>query len=239
MKNFKILFVFVMLFSACSKNDNDSESCTDPASPTATSDSPVTYGENLHLYASSVSGASGYSWVGPNGFTSSDQNPIIGTASAANSGTYYVKAISGNCESAAASVVVTVDTTLPCAPFTNQVNLSGVPAVALGFVHGALDNSLNQYKITANGSNGDVYVYFGRPTQPVAGVYELKASSSFLTEHQAAVTVTTSPSYWQNSSGLLYVSVNSGKVSATFCDIPFSESTFGWNTTAFGNITEQ
>jgi hypothetical protein len=233
-----ILFTILLFAVSCSKNENDSEDhCTAPGPASASTNAPVNFGDTLRLMATPVSEATGYSWTGPTGFTSSSLNPVIINATPAHSGTYYVRALSGSCQSEADSVEVTVSSTIPCAPFTNQVNLSGVAAVAVSFVSSAVEN--DQYKITANGSNGDVRIYFGTATQPVTGIYALKNSSSFLTATQAAVIVTSSPSYWQNSSGILYVTVTSGKVSASFCDIPFSESTFGWNTTAFGNITEQ
>ncbi|WP_130734497.1 T9SS type B sorting domain-containing protein [Flavobacterium sp. J27] len=51
----------------------------------ANSNSPICIGENLELTAS---GGTNYSWTGPNGFTSTEQNPIIPNATIANSGQY-------------------------------------------------------------------------------------------------------------------------------------------------------
>lgn len=50
-------------------------------------------GENLRL---SASGANTYLWTGPNGFTSTQANPVIPNATAAHSGTYFVTLISGD-----------------------------------------------------------------------------------------------------------------------------------------------
>lgn len=55
------------------------------SNPQATSNSPVCIGKNLELNAS---GGTNYSWTGPNGFTSTDQNPIITNATISNSGEY-------------------------------------------------------------------------------------------------------------------------------------------------------
>jgi PKD repeat protein len=55
--------------------------------PPIGSNSPVCVGETLQLYADNVSGAS-YSWTGPNGFTSNQQNPVINNVTMAAAGTY-------------------------------------------------------------------------------------------------------------------------------------------------------
>ncbi|WP_125723236.1 DUF7948 domain-containing protein [Flavobacterium ustbae] len=53
--------------------------------PVVTSNSPICTGKTLELKAS---GGTNYSWTGPNGFTSTDQNPTIPNASSINSGEY-------------------------------------------------------------------------------------------------------------------------------------------------------
>lgn len=78
-----------------------------PQSPTALADSQVCTNGTLHLYASSVLGAT-YNWTGPNGFTSNEQNPIINNINTSISGIYSVKAIVDGCESPQSSVTVTV-----------------------------------------------------------------------------------------------------------------------------------
>jgi gliding motility-associated-like protein len=59
----------------------------DNPDPAAGSNNPSCEGENLTLTASA--GAT-YTWTGPNGFTSSVQNPIINGITSAGNGTYYV-----------------------------------------------------------------------------------------------------------------------------------------------------
>lgn len=55
--------------------------------PPIGSNSPVCVGESLQLYADNVTGAS-YSWTGPNGFTSNQQNPVINNVTMAHAGVY-------------------------------------------------------------------------------------------------------------------------------------------------------
>ncbi|MCO5267801.1 MAG: gliding motility-associated C-terminal domain-containing protein [Brumimicrobium sp.] len=65
------------------------------------------------------SGGVSYQWTGPNGFTSTDQNPTISNAAIYESGTYTLIVISGNgCESDSASVNIIVN---PSAPSTNYI----------------------------------------------------------------------------------------------------------------------
>ncbi|MDI9258020.1 T9SS type B sorting domain-containing protein [Flavobacterium sedimenticola] len=79
-----------------------------PATPTASADSIVCDTGTLHLYAVSQAGVS-YQWTGPNGFLSSNQNPVIPSISSANSGVYTVSAMLQNCPSGEASVTVNVN----------------------------------------------------------------------------------------------------------------------------------
>ncbi|MBK9317772.1 MAG: hypothetical protein IPM91_02300 [Bacteroidetes bacterium] len=63
------------------------------------SNSPVCEGKDFTLFANV---ATSYSWSGPNGFTSNQQNPIINNITISNSGTYSV-AITNICGSGNAS----------------------------------------------------------------------------------------------------------------------------------------
>jgi len=84
---------------------------TTPA-PTVGSNSPVnTYG-TINLTASNITGAT-YSWTGPNGFTSTAQNPSIINATSNMTGTYTVIATANGCQSSPATVQVTVNGTPP------------------------------------------------------------------------------------------------------------------------------
>lgn len=74
----------------------------------ATSNSPVCEGTSaiLSLGASTISGAT-YAWTGPNGFSSTAQNPQLNPVTLAQAGTYIVSA-TGNCGSSTDSVSVQV-----------------------------------------------------------------------------------------------------------------------------------
>jgi hypothetical protein len=76
------------------------------SSPVASNNGPICTGTTLQLTATTQAGS--YSWTGPNGFTSTQQNPQIASATAAASGTYRVTVTSGSCTSAAATTVASV-----------------------------------------------------------------------------------------------------------------------------------
>lgn len=85
--------------------------CIPPAAPVAGNSGPVCTGSNLNLTASTVPFAS-YSWTGPNGFTSTAQNPVITGATTANSGVYSVASYV-NCYSTAATTNAIVTGIVP------------------------------------------------------------------------------------------------------------------------------
>jgi hypothetical protein len=64
-------------------------------------------GSNINLACGFVPGAS-YYWTGPNGFTSTSQNPTITNASNAVAGSYDVVVINGTCTSAVASIIISI-----------------------------------------------------------------------------------------------------------------------------------
>ncbi len=75
------------------------------------SNSPVCVGSNIRLYADTLAGASGYYWTGPNGYTSTLQNPVIPNAGVIHQGTYLVRAIMGQCTSMVVSALINIQST--------------------------------------------------------------------------------------------------------------------------------
>lgn len=77
------------------------------STPTASSNSPVCQSATINLYATTVSGAS-YYWTGPNGYTSTSQNPTRSGAAVTMAGTYSVVAIISSCTSSVSTTYVDV-----------------------------------------------------------------------------------------------------------------------------------
>jgi gliding motility-associated-like protein len=79
-----------------------------PQIPTASADPIVCETQNLNLFATTIQNAI-YNWVGPNGFTSNLQNPIINAVSSAQNGTYTVSSMQNSCQSGTSNVTVLVN----------------------------------------------------------------------------------------------------------------------------------
>jgi gliding motility-associated-like protein len=106
--------------SGCSSNTANSTVTVNPAvTATASSNSPVCSGDSLKLSVNTTAGAT-YSWSGPNGFTSSANNPNILNATAANSGTYIVTVTVNGCS--ATSSISAIVSALPVISVSASAN---------------------------------------------------------------------------------------------------------------------
>ena len=95
-----------------------------PATPVATNGGGYFPGQTIHLFASTVPGAT-YSWTGPLGFTSTDQNPTIPNATLTMTGTYSVVAIIDGCQSDPGTTNVNVTPPIPTLSTLGLIALLG------------------------------------------------------------------------------------------------------------------
>ena len=92
--------------------------------PMVDNDGPYCIGETIHLSAVGQTGAT-YSWVGPNGFTSTEQNPTLQHCTQAMAGTYTCTiTVGGQTSSASTSILVL---SLPTASFEASTVCVGQP----------------------------------------------------------------------------------------------------------------
>ena len=80
-----------------------------PVITTVGSNTPVCVTDTLYLNASATPNGCSYAWIGPNGFTSNQQNPTIPNVTIANAGTYTCTAILNSCSSTPLSTTVVVN----------------------------------------------------------------------------------------------------------------------------------
>ncbi|MFN8405847.1 MAG: hypothetical protein U0X71_00005, partial [Sphingobacteriaceae bacterium] len=95
-----------------------------PVTPTISSNSPVCAGNSLTLSASTIPGVT-YHWIGPSGFSSTLQNPVVSASANVNmSGSYTLTVLSpAGCQSSPATVTVLVTpSTITIASASSTIN---------------------------------------------------------------------------------------------------------------------
>ena len=140
-----------------------------PPAPTATVDAVACGTGMVHLYASTISNAV-YEWSGPDGYLSSEQNPIA----AAVDGVYTVKASVFGCVSGSTSVTVTTkrlpEFSLSSGCNGNQYEIKVVP----------IGNSYDGAEVTYFCSGPENYTSSSNPiviTEGKAGLYTVTVST--------------------------------------------------------------
>ncbi|MBC7607107.1 MAG: gliding motility-associated C-terminal domain-containing protein, partial [Burkholderiales bacterium] len=138
-----------------------------PLPPTATVNPLICGSESIYLSASTVP-SSTYEWIGPNGFSSTEQNPVIVSASALSSGTYTVTAKIGTCPSSPSSVMVNVENppqfqmTHTCIENENIIIVDPIansfdPTIASYLWSGPENFTSSENPITITGAKSGVY----------------------------------------------------------------------------------
>ncbi|MDR3652267.1 MAG: T9SS type B sorting domain-containing protein [Paludibacter sp.] len=141
---------------------------TDPLSVIASDNSPVCQGSPINFIVTPTGGASPftYSWTGPNGFTSTNQNPVIDNSTSKMDGTYTVIVTDALGQTRTSSVKIVVNPT-PNSDFilssysinsrNNSVDYSVLPTNGVNyqwdFGDGTYDNqvsSTHTYTITGS-----------------------------------------------------------------------------------------
>ena len=137
-----------------------------PSSPSAGNNGPVCEGNTLSLIASTIAGAT-YSWTGPNGFTSADQNPTVSTSSTIlMSGIYSVTVTVAGCTSL---------------PSTTNVIVNSIPSSPIAGSNSPICEITGDINLTASVVAGATYSWSG-PNGYTANVQNPTISSASLTD---------------------------------------------------------
>jgi len=151
-----------------------------PSSPTAGSNSPLCVTGTINLTASNVTGATSYNWTGPNGFTSTSQNPSIANATAAMSGTYSVTVTTSGsgCTSATAGTTTVTVNTQPTAPTAS----SNSPLCVTGTINLTASNVTGATSYNWTGPNGFTSTTqnpsIANATAAMSGTYSVTVTTS-------------------------------------------------------------
>lgn len=93
------------VISGCTSNQESSTITVNPGvTANATNDGPACEGVDVQLSTNAEPGAI-YSWTGPNGFTSAQQNPLLTNTNAGMTGTYFLTVTRNGCEANSSTLV--------------------------------------------------------------------------------------------------------------------------------------
>jgi gliding motility-associated-like protein len=149
--------VQVSVNNQCGPAQTTAPLVVNPTPPTANATATTTTlcaGQTIQLQATTIPNAT-YSWTGPNGFSSNQQNPSIPNATVAMSGTYSVTAFLGLvCAGPPSTVTITVN---PAPQITITPNN---PAICAGA----------SATLTANGGSGYTWTANGQPAGSGASI---------------------------------------------------------------------
>lgn len=156
----------------------------------ANSNSPICTGQNLQLSATTLAQAV-YDWSGPNGFTSSSQNPVINNAQTSETGSYTLIVSSPGCASTTRVHNVSVLNALVASPGSNAPICTG-----------------SSLSLTANSYPNSTYSWVG--PNGFASSLQNPSISNAQTVHAGDYTLTISSQACGTSSATTSVSVSTG-----------------------------
>jgi cytochrome c2 len=147
---------------------------TPPTAPNLTSNSPACAGQNLALGVTNPASGATYSWSGPNGFTSSLQNPTISNVTTAAAGVYSLTVSVPACSAVTGTITVAVNTP----PLTPAVS-SNSPVCANAAISLTVSNIVSgaSYSWSGPGFSQNAPVAVAQAPS-AAGVYTYSATAT-------------------------------------------------------------
>lgn len=205
----------------------------------ANSNAPIYYGETLQLTAVPVQDAA-YSWVGPGNFSSNLKDPTIENVTSIYAGVYTVTATrTGHATKTATVAVSFLQVTPPCSLNNNVCTFTGgLPTSTFTTVYAFVNG--DTYQLYASASNGLIITLdFKYPFSPLEGVYNTNGNIFDLADTDVAVDIKPSGFLTGTNVGVskVYVYYEGGKLTASFCGIPFTYQQFSF--TASTKLVEQ
>jgi hypothetical protein len=160
-----------------------------PATPAASSNSPVCAGSSINLSAVSSTSGVNYIWTGPASFSSTSQTPSRSPAVVAHTGTYAVRASLNGCLSApgTTNVIVNPQPAAPNAGSNSPICTGAALSLTASTISGATYSWTGPTGFTSTMQNST------RPgiTGADAGTYSVVAIVNGCASNSASTTVTT------------------------------------------------
>ncbi len=238
----------LFIFSGCKKEGTN---CSTDIQLTSTNLSP-TAGESFTLTALKVSDNDLFQWSGPGNYSSAHGNSLtVDNPGYLDRGWYYCNKSNTECgQTIYDSIFIDLKLrqgTAPCTSTNNSLSGGGIPNTSFYRVIKNYDPTFNGKALYGTASTGyptDFRVLFNSNngnTEPLDGIY---------TTTNAIIFSQTDPYVWISLSFVyggqffhchpnkdVFVSHVNGKLSASFCNIPFSNGTYIINIS--GKLTEQ
>ena len=151
---------------------------------TSTNNGPVCSGTTLSLGATAITGAT-YSWTGPNGFTSTQQNPIVSANSTSPmAGVYSVTSTVNGCTSPSSVTIASINPS-PVTPVVTQIANTLNSSLAIGNQwygqNGKIIGAVNQnYTPTGSGNYYVINTASGCSSTSSVFTYSVLATDEFI-----------------------------------------------------------
>lgn len=209
--------------------------CNFPSS-SVSNNGPICEGDTLRLTAAPIAGAS-YYWTGPNGFSSSLQNPVIPNAGAAANGLYSLVVTVNGCSAAPISTNATVNASpqTPTISSNSPVCLNSTLTLSASTVAGASYSWSGPNSFTASSQNPSL----ANVSLAAGGWYTVTAlvsSTGCSSSDTDSISIIQIPSAPGAISGPVSGCVNSTGNVYSITPVP-GASSYTWNVPAGATIT--
>jgi hypothetical protein len=232
------LAVMMVLFTACKKN-TVSQDCNTIGATTLNYAALIDAGDTIKFFAQVPGSPVGFSWSGPNGFSSNSKNAIVPKAQTNASGVYKLDVDYGNgCIKSVSTGPITVSVPPPtCTTIgANSANLSDTAVASFNSL--TTSSVSNTFTFTANGVNGKIVMQFLNTSRPPAGLYTIEPQGGISQFGYVRFRFETAGEFWQAPAGRIFVHVTSNKITATFCQVVVRNTAQTESITLTGEITE-
>ena len=257
---FGLLLTISIIINSCSKvtqainsiTGNDSYICDSIAKIKIRGAKASYYvGDPISLSVSDVPNVF-YTWTSSStyGVISNSASFSLSSCTKEYQGWFYVSASNSNCTTHVDSVYITIQNkpvTPPCSPTNNTLSFSGVADFTFSNPQWGTNPSFGQKDLSVSTSSGDFDLMFNpywNTKEPEDGVYTITNTPTFLdasSVYTVYMSLVSQSIYFSpnNTTDLVYVTHQNGKIQATFCSVKLSGSLGGpsYTTTAVGKLT--